>query len=144
MVPYWLIAALGSVCLAASGQIMLKLGVKAVRLPGDALAHPLQLTSALLSPFIIIGIGLFAASVILWLAAINGQELSRVYPMAALGYVLVTIASVKLFGDEMTVYKLVGLALIIAGVSILQIHSPTKIHHEIKGTTSLIDTQQGS
>ena len=125
-IPLWLIAALFSILLAASGQIMLKVGVKSLRLPDDALAHPVQLVSALLSPIIIVGIALFACSVIFWLAAISGQELSRVYPLASLGYVIVTIASIKLFGDEISLPKIAGICLIILGVSILQMRLPTK------------------
>ncbi|MHB8414567.1 MAG: DMT family transporter [Acidiferrobacteraceae bacterium] len=100
---------------------MLKIGVKAAALPPDALRDPLLLLSALFNPYIIGGIVAFAASMVLWLGAISGQQLSSVYPMAALGYVIVTIASVRIFHDTITVPKVAGILLILLGVVILNL-----------------------
>ncbi|HEV3156107.1 MAG TPA: EamA family transporter [Candidatus Baltobacteraceae bacterium] len=119
ILPLWLIAALCSITSASAGQILLKIGVRSAALPSDSLEHPNELLNMLLNPYVAAGVFAYAASMVLWLAAINGQELSRVYPMAALGYVLVTIVSVKLFHDEITVWKVAGIALIILGVIVL-------------------------
>ena len=136
MFPLWLIAALCSVCLAASGQLVLKLGVKSLALPQDALAHPIELLAALLSPMIIGGIALFACSVVFWLAAISGQELSRVYPLASLGYVIVTLASIKIFHEDITIYKILGIICIVVGVSILQVRTGSVIKTMISSSSA--------
>ena len=74
-----------------------------------------------MNPIIIAGIGFFAFGTVLWLAAISGQRLSTVYPLAALGYILVTIASVKIFHDPITPAKIIGIILIITGISVIQL-----------------------
>ncbi|MGH7706966.1 MAG: cation/cationic drug transporter [Vulcanimicrobiaceae bacterium] len=129
MPPLWLVAALLSIVSASTGQILLKIGVKAA-LPPDAIRHPLALLSVFTNPFIVAGVVAFALSMVLWLGAINGQQLSAVYPMAALGYVLVTLVSVRLFHDSLGGWKIAGIGLIIVGVLVLNagIGNPTIAH----------------
>lgn len=115
----WLLCALLSIGCASTGQILLKLGVRAAALPPDAVRHPLALFGAFLNPFVICGVTAFAASMVFWLGAISGQQLSAVYPMAALGYVIVTVASVRIFHDELTGWKIAGIAIIVLGVAVL-------------------------
>lgn len=117
-IPLWLIAALLSIACASAGQIFLKIGVRGA-LPADAVRQPLLLLGALLNPYVILGTAAYAISMVLWLGAISGQALSVVYPMAALGYVLVSIASVWIFGDAVTPGKVLGIAFIITGILIL-------------------------
>jgi multidrug transporter EmrE-like cation transporter len=125
--PPWLIAALLSIASASTGQILLKIGVRSAALPPDAIRHPLVLLSAMLNPFVIVGIMAFVASMIFWLGAINGQQLSNVYPLAALGYVIVTVVSVRLFHDQVTVWKVVGIGFIVLGVILLN-HGVTTVN----------------
>lgn len=126
IVPAWLAAALVSVTLAAAGQILLKLGVRDALPPGTALT-PLHLIGALRHPFVCLGVTAFAASTVVWLAAISGQELSRVYPIAAVGYVLVTVVSVWLFHDTLSLAKVAGIGLIVLGIVVLNSGSPATV-----------------
>lgn len=129
--PLWLIATLLSVLCASGGQILLKIGVRSAELPANVLLHPAPLFAALLNPYIIGGILAFVASMLLWLAAINGQQLSSVYPLAALGYVIVTLVSALLFHDRITVWKIAGIMLIVLGVALL--------NHGTAGTSDVVD-----
>ncbi len=118
-IPIWLIAALLSICCASTGQLLLKVGVRGAHLPENPLEHPLSLVLALFEPLIVCGIVAEAASMMLWLAAINTRALSAVYPMAALGYVIVTVVSVLFFGEGLSIGKIAGIALIVVGVVVL-------------------------
>ena len=57
----------------------------------------------------------FAAS-LCWMAAMTKLELSFAYPFMALAFVLVLVLSVVLFGETLSFGKVVGLALIVAGI----------------------------
>lgn len=118
-IPIWLIAALLSICSASAGQLLLKVGVRGAHLPPNPLQQPLSLVLALFQPLIICGIIAEATSMMLWLAAINTRALSAVYPMAALGYVIVTVVSVVFFGEGLSIGKIAGIALIVLGVVVL-------------------------
>ncbi len=118
--PLWLIATLLSITCSAIGQIVLKLGVTSIRLSPQDLLRPGQLIAALFHPTIIAGIACFVLSMLFWLAALSGKQLSNIYPIAALGYVIITIASVKIFHDQITPAKVIGLTLIVIGISVMQ------------------------
>lgn len=123
MLPAWFVAALLSITLAASGQVLLKVGVQRA-FTANVASYPSMLLAAIREPFIALGVTAFAASTVVWLAAISGQQLSRVYPMAALGYILVTIASVRLFHDTVTPWKIAGITLIVVGIVVLNAGGP--------------------
>ena len=126
IVAYWLIAALVSVACAATGQILLKLGVRHANLSADLLLHPQPLLATIFTPLIIGGLFFFGIGVLFWIVALNGQELSRVYPLAALGYVVVSILSIYILDEKITAYKICGTMLIALGVCVLQIQPTLK------------------
>jgi multidrug transporter EmrE-like cation transporter len=53
-----------------------------------------------------------------WMLAIEQLELGLAYPFMALSFVLVPIGSTVLFGDSLSPIRLLGLGLIVAGVTV--------------------------
>lgn len=62
------------------------------------------------------GMVCYAVSVCVWLAALSKAPVSTAYPMLSLGYVVVAAVSVMWLGETMTSAKVLGIALICAGV----------------------------
>jgi len=62
------------------------------------------------------GMVCYAASVCVWLAALSKAPVSTAYPMLSLGYVVVAAVSVLWLGESMGPAKVIGIALICAGV----------------------------
>jgi multidrug transporter EmrE-like cation transporter len=58
----------------------------------------------------------YAASICVWVAALSKAPVSTAYPMLSLGYVVVAFASVLWLGESLTPAKVLGIALICAGV----------------------------
>ena len=70
----------------------------------------------LINPWVFSGfVGAFLAS-LAWMAAMTKFEISHAYPFMSLNFVFVILAGGLLFHEAITPYKLVGLALIIAGL----------------------------
>ena len=69
------------------------------------------------------GVGLYALGTLLFIPALKGGELSVLYPFVALSYIWVSLLSVKFLGEKMNKFKWIGIALIIAGVSLIGIGS---------------------
>jgi drug/metabolite transporter (DMT)-like permease len=53
-----------------------------------------------------------------WMAAITKFELSYAYPFMSLSFLLVLILSAILFHEPLTVSKVVGVGLVVAGIII--------------------------
>ena len=62
------------------------------------------------------GMFCYAASVCVWLAALSKAPVSTAYPMLSLGYVVVAAVSTLWLGETLSPAKVLGIALICAGV----------------------------
>ena len=58
----------------------------------------------------------YGTSVCVWLAALSKAPVSTAYPMLSLGYIVVAAVSVLWLGETLSPAKVLGIALICAGV----------------------------
>jgi drug/metabolite transporter (DMT)-like permease len=106
---------LGAVVFSALGQLFLKSGAQ--QLAG--LARREFLLAAARDPHVLSGVASLAASTLCWLYVLRVAPLSRAYLVSSLTYVLVPLASVFLFGEQLRRLHVVGTALIVLGVACL-------------------------
>ena len=113
-----LIVALLSIILGATGQFLFRLGMLHY---GKVTVTGIwgQLGAIICTPAIFLGFSCFGISSILWLVVISRWELSYAYPLVALGYVLAILYGTLLLRETLTLPKIVGSVLILAGISIL-------------------------
>lgn len=65
---------------------------------------------------VLAGVFLFSCSTLLWMVILSGLELSYIYPMVSLNYVLTAIGSKMLFKEKITKMRWLSIAVIIIGV----------------------------
>jgi multidrug transporter EmrE-like cation transporter len=70
------------------------------------------------------GLAIFAVSAVLWLFALSRADLSFAYPFAALGYVIIVIASILFLNEHVQPITWVGVVLIISGIVLIAQGSP--------------------
>ena len=68
-----------------------------------------------------LGLALYAASTLAWLAALRVGELSKLYPLISINYALILVAGHVAFGETLTLAKVAGVALVTAGVLVIAI-----------------------
>jgi multidrug transporter EmrE-like cation transporter len=109
---------LTGVGLNAAAQLLLKVATR-------PLAHFSQFSADTLGNAVMIlfrslpfwaGMICYGASVCVWLGALSKAPVSTAYPMLSLGYVVVATVSVLWLGESMGPAKVLGIALICAGV----------------------------
>jgi uncharacterized membrane protein len=108
---------LGTIAFTVYGQLVAKWQVaKAGALPESILERISFLFGLLLNPWIASGVlaGFFA--MLCWFAALAKFELSYAYPFMSLAFVFVMVMSAVLFHEPLTVAKILGVLLIIAGI----------------------------
>lgn len=108
------------VCLTALAQVLLKLGMSSSNIQ-QAMEGQFKSVYwlALTSPLIWGGMLCFGASAGLWLIVLGKLEVSAAYPLTSLGIVLTTVSGILLLGESVSLNKLLGVGLIIAGVLLL-------------------------
>ncbi len=70
-------------------------------------------------PFIWLGLGCYAVSVAVWIAALSRVEVSLAYPFLSLGYVVNAVAAWYLFGESLNAQRMLAIGVIIVGVWLL-------------------------
>lgn len=68
---------------------------------------------------IIGGLACYVVSVGVWVIGLSRVDVSIAYPMLSLGYVVNAFAAWYLFGEVLSVQKLVGIGIILVGVFVL-------------------------
>jgi len=69
-----------------------------------------------INPWMATAITLYGAATILWVWLLKSTPLSVAYPFTALSYVLVPLAAIVIFGEEISWRYAIGGALIVAGI----------------------------
>ena len=106
-----------TILLTVYGQMVLKWQV-ALAGPGpeDFPAKLYFLLGLLANPWVLSGfVAAFAAS-LAWMGAMTKFELSHAYPFMSLNFVLVLLLAGMLFSEPVSSGKMIGVALIVAGV----------------------------
>ena len=76
------------------------------------------LVSLLLNINILIALSLTVIAGLCWMAVMTKLDLSYAYPLTMLGFVIVLISSNVLFGEPITLHKILGIGLILLGIFI--------------------------
>ncbi|WP_234386409.1 EamA family transporter [Streptomyces sp. ERV7] len=100
---------------SAGGQIMLKHGMRsaafAVRHGGGSIA-----LRAATSPWIVVGLVVFAVSAVAWMSTLARVPLSVAYPFNALGYLLIVLAGSTVLHERTSVWTWAGSLLVVVGL----------------------------
>ena len=108
------------VLLNAAAQLLLKAGTNSVGVFEFNRANIAPIGWKLATePHILGGLICYVISVVVWIMALSRVEVSIAYPLLSIGYVVNAIAAWYLFGEAVSVPRLVGIGIIIVGVYIV-------------------------
>ena len=111
-----------SVVIGAVAQISLKKGVSNLQGKYDTLEilNPVKFLSILKeSPLIFIGGLLYALGFVIWIAAMTKFDVSFMYPMLSLAYILVAVLAFVILKENITLYRWLGIILVTIGSMLL-------------------------
>ena len=105
-----------STFISAAAQVLIKIGANRI---GPNPGFLTTLLSLVLIPSLFAGYALYGVMTVILVIALRHGELSVLYPVIALSYIWVAILSVLIFHESMNGFKIAGIAMIIAGVTVL-------------------------
>ena len=105
------------VLLNAGAQLLLKEGMRRIGYFEFAWANaiPIGLQVAA-NPFVLLGIFAYIVSVGVWLLVLSRVEVSFAYPLLSVGYIVNAVAGYYLFQENLSISRITGILIIIAGV----------------------------
>jgi multidrug transporter EmrE-like cation transporter len=111
---------IASVLLAACGHLMIKHGLNTVpAFSQTSLAA--RILEYLLTPWVIAGLAVYGVGTLLWIVVASKRDISYLYPITALNYVLITVGGMWLFGEAVSARRWLGILVVMTGVAALQI-----------------------
>ncbi|WP_020520272.1 EamA family transporter [Catelliglobosispora koreensis] len=118
-----LILLLTAVSLAATGQVLLKHGMRLAAESAQQAQGSLVLKAAT-SPWVLLGLTVFAVSAVSWLATLSRLPLSIAYPFNALGFLGILTASALILHERTNIWTWIGTVLVAGGLVLVVLTRP--------------------
>ncbi len=114
----WWVAFAASSAFVVGGHLLIKAGLASLTPIADAglVSRVLQTLSHL--P-VLAGLMVYMIGTVCWMRAVSMKEISFLYPISSINYVLVAIGSVWLFQETLSGRRLAGIAVIVVGMILM-------------------------
>lgn len=108
---------------AAAGQVLLKHGMTLAteRAKQD---NASLVVKAITSPWVLLGLMVFAISAVAWLTTLSKVPLSIAYPFNALGYIGILTASAVLLDERTNIWTWLGTSFVAGGLLLVVLTKP--------------------
>jgi len=107
---------LANTLILVAGQFLWKMGMTKNE---HSFGSVIDIIKILFSPYILSGLVMYGAATILWLFILTKVPLSVAYPLQSFAYIISIFGAFFLFNEPITVWKVVGVLLIMLGVSVI-------------------------
>jgi multidrug transporter EmrE-like cation transporter len=111
---------LGSIMMSSTAHVLLKKG--AISIAALGASNQSLLTNILVTatnPWVLAGMSLHVSALAVWMWALSRVDISFAYPFLAVGYVFVSLMAWQWLGENLTVTRISGMAIIIIGIVVL-------------------------
>ena len=100
-----------NILLLVLGQTLWKTGLTGIDFKFD----PVSLFKMFLNPYISGGLVIYAIATVLWLYILSKSDLSLVYPLQSLSYVIAAVIAVLVFKENIPLTRWAGIGFIMLG-----------------------------
>jgi len=109
------------VVFGATGQIAMKAGMRQVQQINSFsdLLDPNTLIDIFSNFYIMGGLSLYMVAAFLWLGALSTLDVSSMYPLLSLAYVVTAVFAVVFLGEVVTLSRWAGIALVVIGCALI-------------------------
>jgi len=107
------------VIMGVIAQLAMKKGMNMVGVVGLKDIFSEKVFSIVFQRYVLVGIVLYFLAAMIWLVILSQAELSFVYPLISIGYIITAILSWFLFKENLTLFRVVGILLICSGVYLI-------------------------
>jgi multidrug transporter EmrE-like cation transporter len=122
----WWVAFGASAVFVVSGHLLIKAGLNGIT-PSAANASVIaRLINVLLQPEVAVGLMIYMMGTVCWMRAVSQKEISFLYPLSSLNYVLVAAASSLFFHEVIGVRRAGGVLLVVLGMILMNRQSGAK------------------
>jgi multidrug transporter EmrE-like cation transporter len=126
VLKHWWIAFAASSVSVVSGHLLIKAGLNALVPSPAGTALVARVLHELLQPQIFAGLIIYLVGTICWMKAVSQKEISFLYPLSSVNYVLVAAISAMIFHEMISVRRAAGVIVIVFGMILMTRQSGKK------------------
>lgn len=104
-----------NILMLVSGQVLWKIGIS--KIDFNLSLH--GIINIIFNPYVLGGGVIYVLATLIWIYILSKEELSRVYPLQSVCYVVGILAGVLIFKEGFTLSKIFGAGFIIVGACII-------------------------
>lgn len=119
LVQQWWVPFSASSIFVVSGHLLIKAGLSAAALSTVSGSLVTRVLHSALQPEVAGGLLVYLMGSMCWMLAVAQQEISFLYPLSSINYVLVVFASSTFFHESLSPRRLSGVALIVLGMVLM-------------------------
>jgi uncharacterized membrane protein len=115
---WWVAFSLSSL-FVVSGHLMIKAGLNSAAATQGLGTLAGRIAHIILQPEVLLGLSIYLFGTVCWMIAVSQKEISFLYPLSSVNYVLVVTASAVFLSESVSVRRAEGIALIVLGTILL-------------------------
>lgn len=115
----WWIPFAASCVLVVAGHLLIKAGLNAATTNIAGATLSTRIGHILMRPEVIEGLLIYLLGTACWMTAVAQKEISFLYPLTSVNYVLVVATSVIFFHEAVSVRRSAGVAVIVLGMILM-------------------------
>jgi drug/metabolite transporter (DMT)-like permease len=116
----WQGAALGAIALGSCAHLLIKVGVTTAAHSVTGVSLLGRIEQYFLQPAALFGLAIYAAGTSLWIYAVSQRNISFLYPLTALTYVIVALGGKFMLEELIPPGRWLGIGVVMIGVALLQ------------------------
>ena len=122
----WWVAFSASAVFVVSGHLLIKAGLNKIVVVQGATTLVHRLLNVVLQPEVLAGLLIYSLGTVCWMRAVSQKEISFLYPLSSVNYVLVAAASSILFREVISAKRAAGVVLVVVGMIMMNRRSGAK------------------
>jgi uncharacterized membrane protein len=122
----WWIAFATSALFVVSGHLTIKAGLNALTTVPVGTSLMSRVLQAVLQPEVLAGLLIYLLGTVCWIRAVSQKEISFLYPLSSVNYVLVAAISAVIFREVISVRRAAGVIVIVLGMILMNRQSGGK------------------
>lgn len=115
----WWVAFAASCIFVVSGHLLIKAGLNAAAASTTAGSVLVRLSHLLLQIEVLAGLAIYFLGSVCWMIAVAQQEISFLYPLSSVNYMLVMVASSLILHELISPKRAAGVVLIVLGMFLM-------------------------
>jgi uncharacterized membrane protein len=115
----WWVAFAASTLLVVTSHLLMKAGLLSLAGSSPAASLQARILGYLFQPALMEGLALYVLASVCWVLAVAQKDVSFLYPLTSINYVLVVAGSVFVFHEAISLRRWLGVAAIVLGVMFL-------------------------